>query len=98
MGQFQRELVTLLPRLRRLARALTRDVSDADDLVQLSLARALERQAQWRPRRLRAGPLRDIADWVSQYRQHWEVSFDRLDDYLRELQQEGDHDDDGDDR
>ena len=56
------------------------------------------RQAQWRPRRLRAGPLRDIADWVGQYRRHWEVSFDRLDDYLRELQGEGDHGDDGDDR
>ena len=56
------------------------------------------RQAQWRPRRLRAGPLRDIADWVGQYRRHCEVSFDRLDDYLRELQGEGDHGDDGDDR
>ena len=37
------------------------------------------RQAQWRPRRLRAGPLRDIADWVEQYRRHWEESFERLD-------------------
>ena len=44
------------------------------------------RQAQWRPRRLRAGPLRDIADWVSQYRRHWEESFERLDAYLREVQ------------
>jgi DNA-binding transcriptional ArsR family regulator len=44
------------------------------------------RQAQWRPRRLRAGPLRDIADWVGQYRRHWEESFDRLDAYLRDLQ------------
>ncbi len=44
------------------------------------------RQAQWRPRRLRAGPLRDIADWVDQYRRHWEESFERLDVYLRELQ------------
>ena len=53
------------------------------------------RQAQWRPRRLRAGPLREVADWVSQYRSHWEESFDRLDAYLQELQdsqqdQEGD--------
>ena len=56
------------------------------------------RQAQWRPRRLRAGPLRDIADWVGQYRSHWEASFDRLDDYVRELQQEGTEGDDGDDR
>jgi DNA-binding transcriptional ArsR family regulator len=44
------------------------------------------RQAQWRPRRLRAGPLRDIADWVSQYRRHWEESFERLDAFLREVQ------------
>jgi len=43
------------------------------------------RQAQWRPRRLRAGPLREVADWVSQYRRHWEESFERLDSYLREL-------------
>ena len=56
------------------------------------------RQAQWRPRRLQAGPLRDIADWVSQYRRHWEESFERLDAYLRDLQetQENEHgDDDG---
>src|SRR5438034_9388840 len=45
------------------------------------------RQAQWRPRRLRAGPLRDIADWVDQYRRHWEESFERLDAYLRDLQE-----------
>lgn len=56
------------------------------------------RQAQWRPRRLQAGPLRDISDWVSQYRRHWEESFERLDAYLRDLQetQENEHgDDDG---
>jgi len=55
------------------------------------------RQAQWRPRRLRAGPLRDVADWVSQYRRHWEESFERLDTYFRELQEQqeqGDGDDD----
>src|SRR6188472_942838 len=52
------------------------------------------RQAQWRPRRLRADPLRDVAEWVGQYRRHWEASFDRLDDYLRELQEEGEHGDD----
>lgn len=44
------------------------------------------RNAQWRPCRLDAGPLRDIADWVSNYKQHWEQSFDKLDSYLRELQ------------
>ena len=45
------------------------------------------RAAQWRPCRLDAGPLRDVADWVEHYRRFWEASFDRLDDYLRELQQ-----------
>jgi DNA-binding transcriptional ArsR family regulator len=61
------------------------------------------RQAQWRPRRLQAGPLREVADWVSQYRRHWEESFERLDAYLREAgeQQEqgnGEHDDSDADR
>ena len=46
------------------------------------------RQAQWRPRRLRAGPLKDAAAWVGQYRRHWEDSFERLDTYLRELDQQ----------
>lgn len=45
------------------------------------------RQAQWRPSRLEAGPLKDVADWVEQYRRSWEPSFDRLDEYLHELQQ-----------
>jgi DNA-binding transcriptional ArsR family regulator len=43
------------------------------------------RDAQWRPCRLEVGPLKDVADWVSHYRKFWEESFDRLDDYLREL-------------
>lgn len=44
------------------------------------------RKAQWRPCRLEAKPLKDVSDWVGRYRQHWEASFDRLDEYLRELQ------------
>ena len=43
------------------------------------------REAQWRPCRLEAAPLRDIADWVEHYRRFWEESFDRLDVYLAEL-------------
>jgi DNA-binding transcriptional ArsR family regulator len=43
------------------------------------------RQAQWRPCRLTPEPLRDVADWVGQYRRHWEDSFERLDAYLREV-------------
>jgi DNA-binding transcriptional ArsR family regulator len=57
------------------------------------------RQAQWRPRRLKAGPLRDVADWVAQYRRHWEESFDRLDAYLRDLHEtQEQHDGDDDER
>ena len=44
------------------------------------------REAQWRPSRLEAGPLKEVDNWVEQYRQHWEERFDRLDEYLRELQ------------
>lgn len=44
------------------------------------------RNAQWRPCRLRAQPLGEAADWIERYRRFWEESFDRLDDYLRELQ------------
>ena len=43
------------------------------------------REAQWRPCRLAAAPLSDVADWVERYRRFWEQSLDRLDDYLREL-------------
>lgn len=44
------------------------------------------REAQWRPCRIAATPLKDVAEWVEHYRQFWEQSFDRLDDYLRQLQ------------
>ena len=44
------------------------------------------REAQWRPCRLEAGPLKDAADWLEHYRRFWGRSFDRLEDYLRELQ------------
>src|SRR5437773_1912177 len=44
------------------------------------------REAQWRPCRLDAGPLKDVDDWVERYRRFWEQSFDRLESYLQELQ------------
>ena len=44
------------------------------------------REAQWRPCRLRAGPLKKASDWIEHYRQFWEESLDRLGDYLNELQ------------
>lgn len=47
------------------------------------------REAQWRPCRLEAQPLKDVADWVERYRRVWEEKLDRLDDYLRELQKKG---------
>jgi len=44
------------------------------------------REAQWRPCRIEAGPLADVAHWVETYRRFWEGSFDRLDTYLKEMQ------------
>jgi DNA-binding transcriptional ArsR family regulator len=47
------------------------------------------REAQWRPCRLEADPLKEVADWVEGYRRFWEQSeerYGRLDDYLREAQ------------
>ncbi len=51
------------------------------------------RDAQWRPCRLQAAPLKDVADWIERYRNFWEESLDRLDGYLLELQTEERHDD-----
>jgi len=54
------------------------------------------RKAQWRPCRLEAAPLKEAADWLEEYRRFWEESFDRLDEYLRELQtKEKEEKDDG---
>ena len=54
------------------------------------------RKAQWRPCKLEAERLKDVANWVERYRDQWEERFDRIDDYLRELQKEepkdGQHD------
>ncbi len=44
------------------------------------------REAQWRPCRLQAKPLREVADWVEHYRRFWDESLDRLEEYLQELQ------------
>ena len=97
--------------LARLAQgeASVKDLSAPFDMSQPAISKHLRvleraglieqgRQAQWRPRRLQAGPLRDVADWVSHYRRHWEDSFERLDVYFREVQEgpeQGDGDDDG---
>lgn len=44
------------------------------------------RSAQWRPCMLEAKPLQGASDWIEEYRRFWESSFDRLDDYLQEMQ------------
>ncbi len=44
------------------------------------------RDAQWRPCRIEAGPLKEVADWTEHYRHIWEERLDRLDNYLQELQ------------
>lgn len=49
---------------------------------------ARSRRAQWRPCKLEASPLRAASGWIDDYRQYWETSLDRLDDYLQELQKE----------
>ncbi len=46
------------------------------------------KEAQWRPRTLTAGGLKEADEWLEKYRQFWEDRLDRLDDYLHDLQQE----------
>lgn len=46
------------------------------------------RDAQWRPCMLEAAPLREVAEWADGYRRFWDASYERLDDYLRDLQQQ----------
>jgi DNA-binding transcriptional ArsR family regulator len=46
------------------------------------------RRAQWRPCRIEPAPLREVASWMEGYREFWDESFDRLDEYLQELQRQ----------
>ena len=46
---------------------------------------ARSRERQWRPSRLEAGPLKEVAEWTEGYRRFWEESYDRLDEYLEVL-------------
>ena len=46
------------------------------------------REAQWRPAQLKAEPLKDASEWLEHYRENWEESFDRLEAYLRQLQED----------
>jgi DNA-binding transcriptional ArsR family regulator len=53
------------------------------------------RERQWRPARLAADPLKEVAEWTEPYRRYWEESYDRLDEYLEELQDRGKEQDGG---
>jgi DNA-binding transcriptional ArsR family regulator len=53
------------------------------------------RDRQWRPARLEAAPLKEVAEWIERYRRFWEERYDRLDEYLDELQGRGKERDDG---
>ena len=70
MQAFERELLTLLPRLRRFARALARDAADADDVVQAALERALKARDQWTPgTRLDSWMMRIVRNcWIDEMR------------------------------
>ncbi|HEY7047781.1 MAG TPA: metalloregulator ArsR/SmtB family transcription factor [Jatrophihabitantaceae bacterium] len=52
------------------------------------------REAQWRPCELNAAPLKDVSEWAERYRQFWDASYRRLDDYLDELKEKGNERDD----
>ena len=103
--------------LARLAQGETtvKELSEPFDLTQPAISKHLRvleragliergRQAQWRPRRLQAAPLRDVSAWIELYRRHWEDSFEQLDVVLKELQateqemEQGDGDDHDQDR
>jgi DNA-binding transcriptional ArsR family regulator len=56
------------------------------------------RERQWRPSRLEAGPIKEVAEWTERYRRYWEESYDRLDEYLEELQGRGKERGDGKER
>jgi DNA-binding transcriptional ArsR family regulator len=49
------------------------------------------REAQWRPARLEPMALKSVADWIEHYRRFWDASFDRLDAYLKKIQQGDDN-------
>ena len=50
------------------------------------------REAQWRPRTLDAGPLKEVAEWAGEFRRFWDASYARLDAYLERLKRQEKHD------
>jgi DNA-binding transcriptional ArsR family regulator len=80
-----------------LGEASVMDLAAPFDMSQPSISKHLKvleraglisrgRSAQFRPCRLEAAPLKEVAAWVDEYRRYWEDSFDRLDSYLHEVQ------------
>jgi DNA-binding transcriptional ArsR family regulator len=61
----------------------------------LERARLIQRgrSKQWRPRTLRADPLKEVAEWAGEFRRFWDASYTRLDNYLQQLKDEGQADD-----
>jgi DNA-binding transcriptional ArsR family regulator len=45
------------------------------------------RDAQWRPRRLQAAPLKEVAEWAEEFRRFWDASYERLDEYLKKMKE-----------
>jgi DNA-binding transcriptional ArsR family regulator len=62
--------------------AVAKHIKVLEDAGLISRGRA----AQWRPCRIKPAPLKEVADWVEEYRMAWEQRLDRLHDYLAELQ------------
>src|SRR5215212_1854335 len=86
----------ILTRLRAGARSVN-ELAEPHDMSLPAISKHLKvlersgliergREAQWRPCQLKAAPLKEAVDWLEHYRRHWEERFDRLDEYLKELQ------------
>jgi DNA-binding transcriptional ArsR family regulator len=81
LAQGERAVMELAAPFRISAPAITRHLKVLERAGLITRSR----EAQRRPCRLNAAPLRDAADWVALYRQHWEQNFDRLDAYLKTM-------------
>ena len=88
----------ILARLTNGARSVT-ELAEPHDMSMPAISKHLRvlersgliersREAQWRPCRIKAAPLKEAVDWMEQYRRHWEQSLDRLEEYLKVLQSE----------
>jgi DNA-binding transcriptional ArsR family regulator len=87
----------ILARLARLEELSVTELAEPFEISMPAISRHLKvleragliargREAQWRPARLQTEPLKDVDAWLERYRQNWEESFDKLDDFLRGVQ------------